>query len=207
MVYPWPMSQVVSNAHGGQARTRILSFALSFVLLATAFSIPALFPRFAGHRAAWLLFGIIVAAITSVIAVPFRWLERQVPQNIGIAKSAGGFLVSCLGMILFFHYAALPSDAVFLIVILPLLLAGLGVFVYWRRLFAELAEMWGWSPGVQRGVALSLLAAGLAMQNFLIHVNVLGIGHVGVLGTIICLTMAGGSFPRDVCAIPGRDAK
>ena len=118
------------------------SLAVSFIFVLATFSAPLVLPAFAQHRRAWLLFTVVLAAVSSVVALVFKWLDARTyafmtfratrfPIAMSILRLAAGLL--CFAVLL--HYAALPSDTVFFILTIPYFLAVWFVFRELKFLF------------------------------------------------------------------------
>jgi len=190
-----PNSTVVWSAQMWQTPARRLrglvgSKAISFVFLVALVSLPILLPRFAGHRSAWLLFVIVLATISFALSIVFTRLSERIVglggrriQNHRIATAVSGLIVCCLIAAVTFHYAALPSDIVFMIVVVPGLLAVWFAFRHWHTLFMSVAEKFHWGAPTCGVIACSILAIGVALQTFLGR-------HNGFLALFICIVAA-----------------
>jgi len=151
----------------------IRSTAVRFLLLLAVWSIPVLLPTFAGHRSEWLLFLLVVAAISSLIAIPLRWLQKRMTApgrtRVGnqIARAVVGLIACCIAAVVLFHYVRFPSDTVFFLVAIPTLLTVWLAFHNWRTLFRATADKLHWSALTCSMIGFSILAAGFALQRFL----------------------------------------
>jgi hypothetical protein len=171
-------------------RGPISSKATSFLFVVVLLSLPLLLPRFAGHRPAWLLLVIVLATISFALSIVFTWLTEKIAglggrriENHPIATVVSGLIVCCLIVAATLHYAALPSDTVFMIVVIPGLVAIWFAFKHWHTLFMTVADKFHWGARTCAVIACSILAIGVALQAFLGR-------HNGMLALLICIVVA-----------------
>jgi len=171
-------------------RGPIGSKAISFLFLVVSCSLLIFLPRFAGHRSASLLSVIVLATISFALSIVFTWLSEIITGLGGrriqihrIATAVSGLIVCCLIAGVTFHYAALPSDHVFIIVVIPGLLAIWFAIQHWHTLFMSVAEKFHWGAPTCGVIACSILAIGFALQTFLGR-------HNGFLALFICIVAA-----------------
>ncbi len=173
--------------------TPVRSAGIRFMFLLVALSIPMLLPKFASHRVSWLLLLLVVAAFSSLLAVPFRRLterlaaSRTTEAENRIVRAFVGLMLCCLAAGVLFHYVALPSDSVFIAVAIPTLLALWFALHYWRILFIALANKLRWTTSTCTVIGNCIFAVGLILQHFLNR-------HQGNLALLVCSLAALGSF-------------
>jgi hypothetical protein len=114
-------------------------------------SLPILLPSFAGHRSAWLLFVIVLATISFALSIVLTWLKGRIAglggrrvKNHRIATAVSGLIVCCLIAVVTFHYAAIHSNTVFMIVVIPGLPAVFFAFQHGHTLFMKVVEKFHW---------------------------------------------------------------
>ena len=162
------------------------------ILLVTV-SIPILLPEFAGHRLSWLLFLVVLAVTVSLLAVPYTWLTKRLTAlgttgtENRVARAVVGLMLCCLAGGVLFHYAALRSDTVFLLLTVPALFAVWFGVHQWHTLFIALADKLHLSKLTCIMISTFFLAIGLALQHFLDR-------HLGNLALYICILAALGCF-------------
>lgn len=166
---------------------------IRFLFLLAILSVPILLPKFAGHRFSWLPFVFVIAAFSSLLALSLRRLKKRLAASETtasenrIARGVVGLMLCCLSAGVLFHYVALPSDTVFLLVAIPTLLAVWFALQHWRTLFIALADKLHWSTLTCTMIGNSIFAAGLTLQHFLNR-------HHGNLALFICILAAFGCF-------------
>lgn len=84
-----------------------------------------------------------------------------------IAQAAAILVVCCLAIVVLARYAALPSDTVFILVTIPILLAVWFAYRNWRSLFGGVAERFRWSPRTVGFIALLILIVGVVLRLYL----------------------------------------
>jgi hypothetical protein len=166
--------------------------AISLVLVVATFSIPVLLPQFAGHRLWWLIFTLVLAAVSTVVAVFLSWMERRFvarsrPKRANVTKALATLMFCCLSLAVLSHYDALFSDTLFFVLALPYLAAAWLIFHQCRTLFAVLGQKWHWNHRTRVGAALLIFVLALSLQSF--------VGpHQAMLPELICLLAAFGCW-------------
>lgn len=159
-------------------------------ILVVLVSLPILLPRFAGHRTAWLLLVMVLATISFALSIVFTWLTERIAglggrriENHRIATAVSGLIVCCLIAAVTFYYAALPSDTVFMIVVIPGLLAIWFAVRHWHTLFMSVAEKFHWGGRTCGVIACWILVIGVALQTFVGR-------HNGIPALLVCIVVA-----------------
>jgi hypothetical protein len=167
-------------------------------MLVAILSVPLLRPAFAGHRSAWFLFTIVIAAIAAAFTAAMTWIEARIAAFKGgatvahpIARAAIGLIICCLLIPVLYRYAALPSDAIFVFVTILSLVAVWFAMRYWRSLFSFVAQKLGWNAQTCYLIAGLILGLGLSLR------FVLNRQHE-VFAMLICSLAAFGCRPESL---------
>jgi hypothetical protein len=189
------MPRILPERHGALT---LPSKAARILVLIVILSTPLLRPAFAGHRSAWLLFTIVIAAIAAAFTAAMKWVEARMAAFKGdatgthpIARATIGLIICCLLMPVLYHYAALPSDAIFVFVTILSLVAIWFATRSWRSLFSSMAQKLGWNAQTCYSIAGLILALGLSLR------FVLNRQHE-VFAMLICSLAAFGCRPESL---------
>jgi hypothetical protein len=173
-----------------QALPRIKSKVISFLVFVAILAVPLLLPGFAGHRSAWLLFVIVLAVIAWLFNDAMTLVHQRMVALSGnrigshpIARNTLGLIASLLVLVVTFHYAALPSDTIFILVAIPGLVAVWLALRCWRALFEDIAEKLRLGARTCGAIALLILCIGFGLHFFLDR-------HNATIAIMICFLAA-----------------
>lgn len=132
---------------------------------------------------------VLFAAFAGLVVLGFNWMDKRVAkfslpgsENHKIAWAVAGLIGSVVAMALSYHYARLPSDVVFLVVLIVLLFAIWIAFRSSRTLLPLIAER---TPKFAAWIPPLIVALGLALAFALGKPN-------GIIALVVCFLLAGG---------------
>jgi hypothetical protein len=154
-------------------RSNSIRFASTFLVILAVLLVPTVLPTFSRHRFAWLHFLSVVALISVVFPISFKWLEQRktVVTNTWVGnrllRATVELIVCCIVAVILFQLIALHNDIILLLAVIPTLLAVWFAYTNWRILFRAIADTLHWSPFTCSVIGVSVLAVGFALQHLI----------------------------------------